>query len=81
MKPGSNVCIIIGDVRDKATGKMIDVPGHTIRNFENAGFRFHERVVVINPDGTASQRVGNAWKGKKLVSLHEFVLVFQTPDS
>ena len=80
MRPGANVCITIGDVRDKATGKMIDVPGHTIRNFENAGFRFHERVVVINPDGTAPQRVGNAWKGKKLVSLHEFVLVFKTPE-
>ena len=37
--------------------------------------------IIINPDGTASQRVGNAWKGKKLVSLHDFVLVFQTPDS
>lgn len=80
MKPGSFVCIVVGNFRDKE-GAMIDFRGDTVSNFREAGFVFWEDVVLSRNFGSAAQRANNAWKGKKLVRRHEHLLVFKTPDT
>ena len=77
MKPGAFVCIIVGNFRDKKTGEIIDFRGHTVCNFQDAGFLFHQEVILAKNFGSAVQRSSTAWKGKKLVSTHEHLLVFK----
>jgi DNA modification methylase len=79
MKPGAFVCIVVGPFRDKRTGELIDFPAHTVQNFQEAGFVFHQQVILSKNFGSAAKRSTNAWKGQKLVPIHEFLLVFRTP--
>lgn len=79
MKPGAFVCIVVGPIRDKKTGEIIDFPAHTAKNFQEAGFFYHQQIVLSKNFGSAAKRSTNAWKGKKLVPIHEFLLVFATP--
>lgn len=80
MKPGAFVCIIIGNFRDKKTGELIDFRSDTVKNFQEAGFKFWQEIILSKNFGSAAKRSTNAWKGLKLVSRHEFLLVFRTPE-
>lgn len=80
MKPGSFVCIVIGNFRDKKTGEMIDFRADTVENFKDAGFLFWDEVILSRNFGSAAKRASNAWKGHKLVRRHEFLLIFRTPQ-
>ncbi len=80
MKPGSFVCIVVGPFRDKKTGELIDFPAHTVVNFQEAGFYYHQQIVLLKNFASAAKRGPRAWeRGKKLVPNHEFCLVFKTP--
>lgn len=79
MKPGAFVCFVVGPFRDKKTGELIDFPGHTIEDFREAGFYFHQDVVLSKNFGSACIRSTNAWRGKKLVPIFERLLVFRKP--
>ncbi len=79
MKPKSFVCIIVGPFRDKKTSELIDLPAHTVEEFQDAGFYYHQQIVLSKNFGSAAKRSTNAWKGHKLVPIHEFLLVFRTP--
>lgn len=79
MKPGAFVCIVVGNFRDKA-GELIDFHGHTIENFREVGFIFWQDIILSRNFGSAAQRSTNAWKGQKLVPIHEHLLVFRQPE-
>jgi hypothetical protein len=79
MKPGAFVCIVVGNFRDKK-GELIDFHGHTIENFREVGFIFWQDIILSRNFGSAAQRSTNAWKGHKLVPIHEHLLVFRTPE-
>lgn len=78
MKPGAFVCIVVGPFRNKS-GELVDFPAHTVQNFQEAGFIFHQEIVLSKNFGSAAKRSTNSWKGHKLVPIHEFLLVFRTP--
>lgn len=80
MKPGAFVCIVVGPFRDKKTGELVDFRAHTVENFREAGFIFHQEIILSKNFGSAAKRSTNAWKGHKLVPIHEFLLVFKTPE-
>ena len=80
MKPGSFVCIVVGNFRDKKTSELIDFRSHTVQNFREAGFLFHQEIILSKNFGSAAKRSTNSWKGLKLVPIHEFLLVFRTPQ-
>lgn len=80
MKPGSFVCIVVGPLRDKKTGELIDFRAHTVENFRDAGFIFWQEIILSKNFGSAAKRSTNSWKGLKLVPIHEFLLVFRTPE-
>jgi DNA modification methylase len=79
MKPGSFVCIVVGNFRSASTGELIDFRSDTVQNFRDAGFKFHDEIIVVKNAGSAARRAANAWRTMKLVRQHEFVLVFKTP--
>lgn len=78
MKPGSFVCIVVGPFRDKKSN-LIDFPAHTVENFLDAGFTYHQQVILSKNFASAAKRSTNAWKGHKLVPCHEILQVFRTP--
>ena len=80
MKPGAFVCIVVGPFRSKKTGELIDFPAHTVQNFQDAGFIFWQQIILSKNFGSAAKRSTNAWKGHKLVPIHEMLLVFRTPQ-
>jgi len=79
MKPGAFVCIVVGNFRGK-DGELIDFRAHTVENFREAGFVFHQEIILSKNFGSAAKRSTNSWKGLKLVPIHEFLLVFRAPQ-
>lgn len=80
LKPGAFLCFVIGNFRDKK-GELIDFRAHTVENFREAGFLFWQEIILSRNFGSAAQRSTNAWRGHKLVSNHEFLLVFRQPEN
>jgi hypothetical protein len=72
------VAAIVSDVRDK-DGWLLDIIGQTITKFELAGFRYHDRIVLVHPPGTGALTAENSWRGRKLVNRPEMVLLFKKP--
>jgi hypothetical protein len=79
LKPGAFLAYVVGNFRDKH-GELIDFPGHTIASFKEAGFLFQQDIILSKNFGSAAKRSSNAWKGKKLVNIHERLLVFRKPE-
>ncbi len=79
LRPGAFMICIAANFRDKKGG-LIDFRGHTVMNFQEAGFIFWQDIILSKNFGSAAKRSTNAWKGMKLVPRHEHVLVFRMPD-
>ncbi len=79
MKPGSFVCIVVGLFRNKKTGELRPFPEDAVANFREAGFFYHQNIILSKNFASAAVRAANAWAGKKLVPRHENLLVFKTP--
>lgn len=80
MKPGAFVCFVVGNFRDKH-GELIDFRAHAVEDFRDAGFKFWQEIILSKNFGSAAKRSTNAWKGHKLVPIHEFLLVFKKEES
>lgn len=77
LKKGGLACFIVGDVRDKK-GNYRCFTEMTVRCFENAGFKTYNKAVLLQPLGTAMLRANRVFNaGKKLIKVHEDVLIFK----
>lgn len=79
LKPGAFCCIVVGLFRDKKR-ELVDFRAHTVQNFREAGFIFHQDIILSKNFGSAAQRSTNSWLGKKLVPIHEHLLIFRKPE-
>lgn len=71
---------VVGDVRDKK-GLYRDFVGDTKRAFFDAGLKLYNDIVLLNAVGTAALRAGKQFQaGRKVVKLHQNVLVFYKGD-
>ena len=75
MRDNRFACFVVGNVRDK-DGYMVDLVGQTIKSFENAGLRFYNEIILKNPVASASMRANGNMTYKKVVKIHQNVLVF-----
>lgn len=78
LHPGAFMICIAANFRDKK-GELIDFRGHTVRNFQEAGFLFWQDIILSKNFGSAAKRSTNAWRGKKLVPRHEHIIVMRMP--
>jgi hypothetical protein len=78
LKEGAFCILVVGNFRDK-TKELVDFRGHTVENFRDAGFVFHQDIILSKNFASAAKRAGNSWKGLKLVPRHEHALVFRKP--
>lgn len=78
LKPNCYAVFVVGEVRDK-DGFYYDFVGDTKRAFIEAGAKFYNDAILLNAVGTASMRANRIFgSGKKLVKIHQNVLVFKS---
>tara|TARA_R100001443_G_scaffold75741_2_gene83274 strand:+ start:591 stop:1523 length:933 start_codon:yes stop_codon:yes gene_type:complete len=75
LKDNRFACFVVGNIRDK-DGYMIDLVGQTIKCFESSGLKFYNEIILKNAVASASMRADNNMTYKKVVKIHQNVLVF-----
>jgi DNA modification methylase len=78
LKSGGMACFVVGEVRNKQ-GNYIGFVPDTIKAFEKAGMRYYNEGILLNAMATAAMRAGGNMKSKKLVKVHQNILVFKKP--
>lgn len=76
LKPGGYAVFVVGEVRDK-DGNYYDFVGDTKRAFMLSGAKFYNDAILMNCVGSASMRTRQFEVNKKLVKIHQNVLVFR----
>ncbi len=73
------VCVV-GEIRGKSGGYQNFV-SDTINNFINAGMVYYNELILSTALGTAPVRAGVYMKNRKVVKVHQNVLVFFKGDT
>jgi DNA modification methylase len=76
LKKDSLACFVVGEVRDKK-GNYIGFVPDTIKAFEKCGMKFYNEAILLNAIGTAMMRANGNMKSKKLVKVHQNILIFK----
>jgi len=76
LKDGSFACFVVGEVRDKK-GNYIGFVPDTIKAFTDCGMVLYNEIILLNTINTASMRANTYMKTKKVVKIHQNVLVFK----
>lgn len=79
LKPNRFMAVVVGEVRNKS-GAYINLVPNTISMLTEAGFIYYNEAVLINAVGTAQIRANRSMNNRKLVKLHQNVLVFYKGD-
>lgn len=73
--------IVCGDVRDKKTGAYYGFPDDIKQTFKRNGMTLYNECVLVDPVGTATIRASNNMMTRKVVKVHQNVLVFYKGDT
>jgi DNA modification methylase len=76
LKNDSFLVIKVGEIRDKKTGVYRNFVGHNISIMERVGFKYYNELTLISPCGTAQLRAAKGMISRKIIKLHQNVLVF-----
>lgn len=76
LKKDCLACFVVGEVRDKK-GNYIGFVPDTIRAFEKCGMKFYNEAILLNAIASASMRANGNMKTRKLVKVHQNILVFK----
>ena len=76
LKPGALACFVVGEVRGKNGGFLGLVP-FTVWAFRKCGMLYYNEAVLLNAVNSASMRAKGNMKSKKLVKIHQNILVFK----
>jgi hypothetical protein len=80
LEDNSFVVVKVGEIRDKKTGNYRNFVGDNITMFTHMGLEYYNELILINTFGTAPQRAGKFFKWRKMVKVHQNVLVFCKGD-
>lgn len=78
LKSGGLACFVVGEVRGK-DGNYIGFVPDTIKAFMDCGMGFYNEAILLNSIASASMRANGNMKSRKLVKIHQNVLVFKKP--
>jgi len=76
LNPNCYAVFVVGDVRDK-NGNYIGFVADTIKIFQRCGAKLYNEAILLNVVASASMRANGNMKTKKLVKIHQNVLVFK----
>ncbi len=78
LKQNGLACFVVGEIRDKK-GNYRNFVGETINAFLDSGAKLYNEIVLLTSIGTARLRTAQMDKSKKVVKVHQNVLVFKKP--
>lgn len=79
LKSGGYACFVVGEVRDKK-GNYIGFVPDTINAFRKCGMNYYNEGILLNSIASASMRAKRIFgSNKKLVKVHQNVLIFKKP--
>jgi DNA modification methylase len=78
LKNNGMACFVVGEIRDK-NGHMRGFVPDTVKAFEKCGMKFYNEAILLNPIASASMRAEGNMKSKKLVKVHQNILIFIKP--
>lgn len=73
---GGFACFVVGEVRGK-DGNYIGFVPDTIKAFMDCGMNYYNEAILLNPIASASMRAEGNMKTRKLVKVHQNILVFK----
>ena len=76
LKSGGFAVFVVGEVRDKF-GNYLGLVPDTINAFKSCGMNFYNEAILLNSIASASMRANGNMKSKKLVKIHQNVLIFK----
>lgn len=76
LKDNCFACFVVGEIRDKKGNYRGFVPD-TINAFKNCGMNYYNEIIISKPLTSAAIRAEGNMKNKKVVKVHENVLVFR----
>lgn len=76
LRRGGCACFVVGEFRGK-DGNYVGFVPDTISAFVEAGMEYVDEVILLNVVGSASMRAKGNMKTKKLVKIHQNVLIFR----
>jgi DNA modification methylase len=76
LKDGGFACFVVGEVRDK-NGDYIGFVSDTINAFKKCGMKYYNEAILLNAIASASMRANGNMKSKKLVKVHQNILIFK----
>ena len=76
LKNGGYACFVVGEVRDNK-GNYIGFVPDTINAFKKCGMNFYNEAILLNSIASASMRANGNMKSKKLVKIHQNILIFK----
>ena len=75
LKPNRFAVIVMSNVRDKK-GFYLDICEEIKRTMERGGARVYNEIILLNAVGTAALRCQMGFKNRKVMRVHQEVLVF-----
>lgn len=75
VRDGGFAVIVVAEIRDRHGNLRGFVPD-TIRAFQNAGMNYYNEIILENSSGTACLRSKQFNSGRKIIKIHQNVLVF-----
>ena len=81
LKPNRFAVVVCGDVRDKKTGAYYGFPDDIKQTFKRNGMMLYNELVLVDNVGTARLRAGKYMQHRKIVKVHQNVLVFYNGDA
>ena len=81
LKENRFAVIVCGDVRDKRNGHYYCFPDDIKRTFTSNGMALYNEMVLLDPIGTAMIRANKSMRSRKVVKVHQNVLVFYKGDT
>ena len=76
LRRGGCACFVVGEFRGK-DGNYVGFVPDTISAFVEAGMEYVDEVILLNQVASASMRAKGNMKTKKLVKIHQNVLIFR----
>lgn len=80
LAPNRFAVVVVGNIRDKKTGGYYNFVGDVIRTFTENGMCLYNDMVLIDPVGSAGIRARPSMEHRKVVKVHQNVLVFYKGD-
>lgn len=75
LRPGRYAVIQVADFRKG--GVLYDLHGDTIKAFKEAGFKYHDLIIMVNISPHLTRNLNSVMKRKYTLKTHEYLLVFE----